>query len=1166
MTEKIFSFIIFLLFLVLNIGFLSAQTAYYTYKNENGKTNCISLEIKGSRKSLVYNMTTGFNILNINLPDGSLANNLTIYLSPTREDFPLNLTVINNDNTIFYFPYYLGYQDKFFNGSKRFSFYSHGNFSVSLPINSHIKNAILDLSFQSPVEFNSTSIYLNFTGYLSIPPQNIWMLKEKYQTDYIDKFEKAIQSIHADNKSNLYCVLTNNTLHIYRGLYLLEDIYNISSVSYVVYGDINNDNADEVIFSKNKKLYVLYPQNSFMIDFLNISGLVCVYNKSIYLFDEINNTLYKIVVSNGSYVVNPIGNISINGSLYHPKMFINKNLVYLVSENNVYLYNMTSSNTIKYTFDFYIDGISFCYYNFSDYVILGCSDRSIRIYTQDLSKLVYKYTVDYPSYYYLKNVRVSDWNLDGLDDIIFTQKMGIMVMENNGNISTWKNPKRLFINPISYEYIDAVWVGDIYNDGDPDILVGYPDGSIYFIRNNVQISTIRIKMAINILNDIAQKISEESSDPYINIPFHIYTNKAASITLCNLSITYNKTFKINLPEVLDNVNLTFLTDAQSKLYLDIFVDYEYCPPMLMKNIPDIVIMEDGSLSLDMSEYFWDDKNSMSYSLDCESDYISYVSNGTTLTILPSPNFYGNVTAYVKVRDSDGFYVYSNPFNITVLPVDDPPVVLPLSDIKIRTNKTYYLDLSAKVWDIDSPSLNITTSDPTNITPLSNLTLKIRYSIPGNYTAMVYVSDGNLTNQTSLNITVVPYSAPLWVKEIPDVVTYKNEPLDEQNSPINLRDFVEDPDTPVDSLAFEIVSQSHPHIDVSISPSGKVLVNPEENYVGTSTVVVRVSDSQYSDITSFRVVVKYKNYPPVYLGGLNSKYYVKEDTVWKVNLAEHFDDLETPSDKLVYRASSPEIIINGSYAYWMPKHGDKSIYNLTFYAYDNASDYAVSDPITLVYVEVNDPPVYIGGLTDITIKESEELILNLSNYFTDEETPNSLIFGCNVSDIVINGTIAEYSGSKSLKNVVFYAIDPQNESLIAYSNPINITVIPQNKPPKAYIDDVRIIEGGVILKGHGMDVDGSVVKYEWYSSKDGFLGSGSYLQVRLSPGKHIISFRVMDNNGTWSNFTYREIFIPETNYGQIILYGGISLITCGGIMISATYLSIWGWKKRTAISD
>jgi len=776
---------------------------------------------------------------------------------------------------------------------------------------------------------------------------------------------------------------------------------------------------------------------------------------------------------------------------------------------------------------------------------------------------------------------ISDIDGDSLEDIIVSNKSKIDVYLNENNLS-FHHVQTLDIE----KNIVHIISNDVDDDFDQDIIVG-DQNRFEVLLNKELFLTVKLDLK-SVLDKI---ISADGSGTYTDVWGNILMNTTLSIryqnfsnlTLQILNITYKHPIILNITEYVKNymnnseqesqwyyVPINITADNILKINYSYRIFYDYAPPFCY-GITPLYVYEDNITSqhkiIDLRTYFWDDKpESLQFYVYGGNEYVQgYIEDGHYFSVRAAPNWYGNATFRIKAVDSDGFYVYSNPFNITVLPVDDAPCVLPLSDMKIRANKTYYLDLSEKIWDIDSPSLNITTSDPSNVVPLSNYTLKIRYSAPGNYTVMIYVSDGNLTNQTSLNITVVPYSAPLWVKEIPDIVTYKNEPLDEQNSPINIRDFVEDPDTPVESLAFEIVSQSDPHIDVSISPSGKVLVNPEENYVGTSTVVVKVSDSQYSDTTSFRVVVRYKNYPPVYLGGLSSKYYVKEDTVWKVNLAEHFDDLETPSDRLLYRASSPEIIINGTYAYWMPKHGDKSIYNLTFYAYDNASDYAVSDPITLVYVEVNDPPVYIGGLTDITIKESEELILNLSNYFTDEETPNSLIFGCNVSDIVINGTIAEYSGSKSLKNVVFYAIDPQNDSLIAYSNPINITVIPKNKPPKAYIDEIRIIQGGVILRGHGVDEDGSIVKYEWYSSKDGFLGNAEYLQVKLSPGKHVISFRVMDNNGTWSNYTYREIIIPEFNYGQIILYSGISLIICGSGLIAATYLSIWGWRRRTAIS-
>ena len=54
-------------------------------------------------------------------------------------------------------------------------------------------------------------------------------------------------------------------------------------------------------------------------------------------------------------------------------------------------------------------------------------------------------------------------------------------------------------------------------------------------------------------------------------------------------------------------------------------------------------------------------------------------------------------------------------------------------------------------------------------------------------------------------------------------------------------------------------------------------------------------------------------------------------------------------------------------------------------------------------------------------------------------------------------------------------------------------------------------------GSGEDVDGVIVQYEWESSLDGLLSDyQSFATNTLSVGEHVISFRVMDNDGQWSS--------------------------------------------------
>jgi hypothetical protein len=99
----------------------------------------------------------------------------------------------------------------------------------------------------------------------------------------------------------------------------------------------------------------------------------------------------------------------------------------------------------------------------------------------------------------------------------------------------------------------------------------------------------------------------------------------------------------------------------------------------------------------------------------------------------------------------------------------------------------------------------------------------------------------------------------------------------------------------------------------------------------------------------------------------------------------------------------------------------------------------------------------------------------------------------------------------------------------WSQEVSLSLKIHNKPV-AYIDSISpnpANEGmDVSFSGHGYD-DGLITTYEWYSDMDGFLsGISSFSTTTLSAGEHDISFRVMDDEGVWSDFTTFSLRINQ----------------------------------------
>jgi len=110
----------------------------------------------------------------------------------------------------------------------------------------------------------------------------------------------------------------------------------------------------------------------------------------------------------------------------------------------------------------------------------------------------------------------------------------------------------------------------------------------------------------------------------------------------------------------------------------------------------------------------------------------------------------------------------------------------------------------------------------------------------------------------------------------------------------------------------------------------------------------------------------------------------------------------------------------------------------------------------------------------------------------------------------------------------------------------------NQPPTAYIDSITpnpATQGQTVsFSGHGTDIGGSIVAYDWRSSIDGALSSSpSFTTSSLSVGVHTIYFRVQDNNSQWSTEDTRTVTInPPASIFDFSLSnsGGITL-TQGG---------------------
>lgn len=145
-------------------------------------------------------------------------------------------------------------------------------------------------------------------------------------------------------------------------------------------------------------------------------------------------------------------------------------------------------------------------------------------------------------------------------------------------------------------------------------------------------------------------------------------------------------------------------------------------------------------------------------------------------------------------------------------------------------------------------------------------------------------------------------------------------------------------------------------------------------------------------------------------------------------------------------------------------------------------------------------------------------------------PSSNIYKIDITNYIEgrnNISICLYTGDYLMDDYIFinsregyYSWAPEDAPQLIWTYETE----PPNQPPTATIDSItpNPAEQGVdtiSFSGYGIDTDGTIVAYEWSSSKDGVLSSLSSFNKSASDfsvGTHTIYFKVKDNDGVWSS--------------------------------------------------
>jgi hypothetical protein len=177
-------------------------------------------------------------------------------------------------------------------------------------------------------------------------------------------------------------------------------------------------------------------------------------------------------------------------------------------------------------------------------------------------------------------------------------------------------------------------------------------------------------------------------------------------------------------------------------------------------------------------------------------------------------------------------------------------------------------------------------------------------------------------------------------------------------------------------------------------------------------------------------------------------------------------------------------------------------------------------ITIIVSEPNIPPTaVIDNIFPRSAKEGEEI--SFSGHGIDEDgTITSYLWESSIDGHLSSSETFTSLLSIGTHSIYFRVMDDKDSWSEDVTETVEIEPEVQNQIPTAYIDSVSpnpAIEGDVItFEGHGVDTDGTIAGYSWESDINGILNHENLFTIEeLAVGTHTISFKVKDNNGSWS---------------------------------------------------
>ena len=530
-------------------------------------------------------------------------------------------------------------------------------------------------------------------------------------------------------------------------------------------------------------------------------------------------------------------------------------------------------------------------------------------------------------------------------------------------------------------------------------------------------------------------------------------------------------------------------------------------------------------------------------------------NPTTHVLSGTPDNSDVGTYWVNVTASDGYSFDTHNFTLSVINVNDPPVIDTLNDVSVLEDENYLVNYNAT--DIDPTNDAITWSVKTNATFLAmdqasgNLSGTPDNADVGKYYVNVTASDGKGgTDFSNFTFTVIGVNDNPLIHNgtLPDCV---------EDEPFSFTVNATDEEQAWNTLDWNMTTKAG---FLSFNATSFTLSGlPRNDDVGAHNVTLNVTDDDGGfKVLDFELIVK--NTPPEINTTDILEAIAKEPYIVDYNSTDDGQGailwtLHTNTGKWLAIDKNTGVL-SGT-----PTDADDGAYWVNVNVSDGNGGCDITN-FTLTVSSLAGPPFINTSMPDITMPEDTTHYIDLNKWFKDP-AGDALTFRCsgnsNITiDILTNSSarLTPKSDWAGMENLVFFA----NDSVSETSDSIKVTVTNVNDAPEDVdftLPTEKWYDGeSKTLTGNATDPDlpyGDTLTSTWYAD-NAKSGEGKEHEFTLSEGSHIIKFVVSDKSG--ANITKEKSVMvypkeigdddvdDDTGPNMALIIGGI----VGGIVL------------------